>query len=141
MDEKRSRKPGKLGPVAEGQLELNRELTRRAPGASRDDLLQEQEALQRAQPDAVQAAAARSAGRRDVAETARADSVAQQTPGTPGTPGTPDAPPTRATPDGIEAAVAPEGAGPDAGRAPEPAARSPFADAAAATRDPRSDAG
>ena len=138
MDEKRSRKPGKLGPVAEGQLELNRELTRRAPGASRDDLLQEQEALQRAQPDAVQAAAARSAGRRDVAETARADSVAQQAPGTPGTP---VAPPARATPDGIEAAVVPEGAGPDAGRASEPAARSPFADAAAATRDPRSDAG
>ena len=133
MDEKRSRKPGKLGPVAEGQLELNRELTRRAPGASRDDLLQEQEALQRAQPDAVRAAAARSAGRRDVAATARPDSVAPQAPGTP------DAPQTRATPDGIEAAVVPEGA--ESGAGPEPAARSPFADAAAATRDPRSDAG
>jgi hypothetical protein len=140
MDEKRPREPGKLGPVAEGQLELNRELTRRAPGASRDDLLQEQEALQRAQPDAVHAA--RSAGQRDLAGAARQGGVPPETPEPPEPPEPPEAPEvpqTRATPEGIETAVAPEGATP--APATEPAARSPFADAAAATRDPRSDAG
>jgi hypothetical protein len=134
MDEKRPREPGKLGPVAEGQLELNRELTRRAPGASRDDLLQEQEALQRAQPDAVHAA--RSAGQRDVAGATRQGDAPR---GTPEAPEPPEAPQTRATPEGIETAATPEEAAP--ARAAEPAARSPFADAAAATRDPRSDAG
>ena len=115
MDEKQVRKPATLGPVAEGQLELNRELTRRAPEASRDHLLQEQEALQRAQPDVVHAAAARSAGRRDVA----------------GTP--PEGLDRESPPAPSEADAAAPGA--------EPAVRSPFADAAVATRDPRSEAG
>jgi hypothetical protein len=59
MDETRQqRDPTRPGLVAEGQIELNRELTRQAPEASREQVEQEQEALQRARPEAVREAAA-----------------------------------------------------------------------------------
>jgi hypothetical protein len=59
MDEThRPRDPTQPGPVAEGQLDLNRELIRRSPEASREQLAQEQEDLQRARPEAVREAAA-----------------------------------------------------------------------------------
>jgi hypothetical protein len=53
------RDPTQLGPVAEGQLELSRELSRRSPEATREQVLREQEDLQRARPEAVHEAAAR----------------------------------------------------------------------------------
>jgi hypothetical protein len=72
MDEPRKpHDPTQLGPVAEGQLELNRELAQRSPEASREQVFREQEDLQRARPEAVGEAAARRSAAQEFAHEGR----------------------------------------------------------------------
>jgi hypothetical protein len=103
MDEtRRPPHPTRPGPVAEGQIELSRELAQRSPAATREQVQQEQETLQRDRPEVVREAARPVAGGADPEERAR---TAPQEP------------------------------------ADAESVRSPFADAAAATRDLRGEAG
>ncbi len=55
---RRPPQPTQPGPVAEGQVELSRALAQRSPEATREQVEQEQEALQRARPEVVREAAA-----------------------------------------------------------------------------------
>ena len=59
MSDRPPHEPGRVGPVAEGQLQINKELAQRSPEASREALQQQQDALQRERPEVVHEAAAR----------------------------------------------------------------------------------
>ncbi len=58
-DSPHPQEPGRVGPVAEGQLQINNELAQRCPDASREELHEQQDALQRERPEMVHEAAAR----------------------------------------------------------------------------------
>ena len=72
-ENERVHEPGRVGPVAEGQLELNRRLVQASPEASREQLHEAQDALVRDRPEAVHEAAAGQPTAQQAAREARAE--------------------------------------------------------------------
>ena len=72
-ENERVHEPGRVGPVAEGQLEINRRLAQASPEASREQLHEAQDALVRDRPAAVHEAAAGQPTAQQAAREARAD--------------------------------------------------------------------